>query len=103
MPSQSARRFEHMLDQLFAERTHWLRSLVGKRSPGRPPIFNRKKVQRRIKQLQEHAERASVASAFRGEFRELNHPRRSWHPRAGGRRGVPTKKEGFGRFWAKKI
>jgi|SRR2546428_1958228 len=101
MPSRAARRFEDGLDKLFAERTHWLRGLVRRRSPGRPPTFNRKKVQRRIRQLQENAESALVGNVFRPDFDKLYDSRHYW--RAGGRRGIPIKRKAFGRFWEEKI
>lgn len=105
MPSEPARQFERVLNKLFAERTHWLRALVRKPSPGRPPTFDRRKVRRRITQLQGHAERAIVKKFFRREFGQLNDSgrRHSWRPRGRRLRGIPAKKAAFRRFWERKV
>jgi hypothetical protein len=91
------------LDKLFAERTHWLRDLVRKRSPGRPPTFDRRKVDRRIALLREYAEKAIVKTEYKRDFSTLYDRRQSWHPRAGGRRSIEAKRKAFRKFWRTRI
>lgn len=47
-----SKKFERRLNELFRQRTHWLRGELGNRSVGKPPKFGRKKVTKAIKELQ---------------------------------------------------
>ncbi len=104
MATQAHRQFDYEVNRLFAHRTDYLRHLVRRRSPGKPPTFNAKRLRRKIRLLQELAEVSIANSKFlRKEFSSLVQFRKRWHPRKGGRRGADSKRKGFDRFWQNRI
>jgi hypothetical protein len=59
MAKHAALDFDRKLLRLFKDRTHWLRAQVRKPTRGKAPSFNKKKVERVIKQLLELATKES--------------------------------------------
>lgn len=50
-----AAKFDRELQKLFYRRTSWLRNAIGKNRPGRPHVFNQKKVEPILDELGELA------------------------------------------------
>jgi len=84
--------FERKLNNLFRQRTHWLRQELGTKAAGKPPKFGRGKVNDGIKELQELASVALAGQLARAEFDEYVEHRRNYHIRGHGR---PEKKRRF--------
>jgi hypothetical protein len=51
MAIRAAKQFDKTLGKLFADRTHWLRAQVRKPGLGKPPAFNKKKVEKYIQRF----------------------------------------------------
>ncbi len=62
--------FERKLNNLFHQRTHWLRAELGSSGAGKPPEFGRKKVAKGIRDLQLIASDALVHKLARTEFEQ---------------------------------
>jgi hypothetical protein len=77
--------FSKALDKLYQERTHWLRAVLGEKKPGRPPVFNRKKVGKGISKLQRIASSALSEELAKNELAEYTEPKRAWHVKGFGR------------------
>jgi hypothetical protein len=89
--------FERELDKLFRERTHWLKAGIwGSARPGKPPGFNRKKVDAGIGRLQDIASKALVKGLLRSEFDKHVTSRRSWFVKG---RGHEEKKRNFEKWF----
>jgi hypothetical protein len=98
MPRQVIRQFDATLDQLFASRTHWLKSLIRKKSPGAAPKINRKKIQKAIRKLQGSAVEALLTSRLLRPLGDFFDQKKQWHPKKGKGFGVEAKAKAF-RAW----
>jgi len=63
--------FERELNNLFRQRTDWLRRKLGAKGAGKPPKFGRKKVNAGIRRLQEKASDALARKLAKAEFNML--------------------------------
>lgn len=95
----SRKQFELELDKLFKARTHWLRQAVGMAKPGKPPTFDRRKLNKSIEKLQKIASQSLVEEVARSEFERLVCEKRQWHPKRGKGRGVEEKKRSFNEWF----
>ncbi len=82
--------FERELNNLFRQRTDWLRRKLGARGVGKPPEFGRKKVNTGIKKLQGIASDALAHKLAKSEFNEHIASRRNYRVKG---RGYGDKKE----------
>jgi hypothetical protein len=97
------KQFESELDKLFKLRTHWLRGILGARSPGKPPIFNRAKRKRSIEKLQKLATQSLGYKLARVEFDRIIDKKLQWHPKRGKGWGRDEKKRKFKDWFESKI
>jgi len=93
------KQFELALDNLFKQRTHWLRHNLGLKKPGKLPKFDRKKVDKGITKLQELASKAFSRSLAKEHFKEHIKQKKSWKIKG---RGTDNKKKLFNQ-WYKKL
>jgi len=84
--------FERELNELFRQRTDWLRRKLGTRTPGAPPKFGRRKVNDGIEELQTLASSALARKLAKSEFNEHVAFRKNYQVRGHGR---PDKKRRF--------
>lgn len=98
-----ATKFEKELQRLFYRRTSWLRKAIGKNRPGRPHIFNRKKVEPKLYELGELATHILVKRRARREFRRAVDRKRQWHVKRGKGFGIDAKQRQFRRWYEKHI
>jgi hypothetical protein len=89
--------FERELDNLFRQRTHWLRVELVSSRPGKPPQFNRQKVDKGIERLQRIASDALAGRLARTEFEKHVQLRKNWHVKG---RGLDDRKARFERWFA---
>jgi hypothetical protein len=94
-----SKQFVKALDELFRQRTHWLRSELGLVKPGQPPKFSRQKVNAGIKKLQKIASNALTHKLAKIEFEKHITKPKSWHIKG---RGPDDKKKRFNE-WYKRI
>jgi len=80
-----SRQFERQLDRLFRKRTQWLRSKLGLKRTGKPPIFSRRVVNRGISRLQDLALNAFAWRLAKSTFDEHVSERRNWQVKGRGR------------------
>ena len=80
-----SKQFEKGLYKLFRERTHWLRSKVGLKRPGKPSRFTQKKVSRGIKNLQLLASQAFSHKLAKSAFEDHVSATKTWHVKGHGR------------------
>jgi hypothetical protein len=80
-----SKQFVKALDELFRQRTHWLRSELGLVKPGQPPKFDKRKVDAGINKLQEIASSAFARKFAKTEFEKHVSERKSWHIKGHGR------------------
>jgi hypothetical protein len=73
-----SKQFEKALDELFKQRTHWLRANLGFAKPGKPPKFSREKVDKGIDHLQELASKAFSRTLARTQFNKHVKRRKNW-------------------------
>src|SRR3989338_10217716 len=78
--------FTQKLNELFADRTHWLRTSV-KKIQGRPPKPTNSKINRAINHLQIIASEILVCEVSNKEFNKTVLQKKRWH----------TKNKGWGR------
>lgn len=95
--------FERRLEKLFDRRTSWLRQAIGKNRPGRPHIFNREKVEPKLRELGELAMEILVRRRGRKEFRRVVDGKRQWHVKRGKGFGVDAKRKSFRQWYEKHI
>src|SRR5712692_7604043 len=98
-----ATKFEKELQKLFYRRTSWLRKAIGKNKPGRPHVFNRKKVEPKLNELGELATEILVGRRARRAFLRTVDGKRQWHVKRGKGFGIDEKKRRFGRWYDKHI
>jgi len=84
--------FERKLDKLFHQRTNWLRQELGNKRAGAPPVFDRKKVDTGISDLQDLASAALVYKLAKAEFDEHVASTKNYHLKG---RGWREKKKKF--------
>jgi hypothetical protein len=87
--------FEKELDKLFRQRTHWLRKELGRSTAGKPPVFNRKTVNKGIQKLQNIASDALVRWLAKTEFNKHIAHRKNYTIRGRG----PADKRGHFEGW----
>src|ERR1700722_6204786 len=92
--------FERELNNLFRQRTDWLRRKLGARGIGKPPQFGRKKVDTGIEKLQEIASVALASKLAKSEFDEHVASSRNYHVKG---HGYEQKKEKFEAWFAIKF
>jgi hypothetical protein len=95
--------FERKLERLFHRRTSWLRKAIGKKRPGRPHIFNRKKVKPKLDELGDLAGVILAQRRARKEFRRATDGKRQWHVKRGKGYGVDAKRKKFKRWYERHI
>jgi len=78
--------FKDTLEGLFTRRTYWLRHVIGKRSPGAPPVFSKENVDGAIKKLQGIASAALATKLARTEFSRSIDKKKSWQVKGYGRK-----------------
>jgi hypothetical protein len=96
-------KFERELEKLFQRRTSWLKQALGKNKPGRPRIFNKKKVGPKLYELGELAAEILVRRRARKEFNRSMDGKRQWHVKRGKGSGVDNKRKKFKRWYDKYI
>ncbi|MGD1155990.1 MAG: hypothetical protein ABSA41_09195 [Terriglobia bacterium] len=84
--------FERELNNLFRQRTDWLRRRLGTSRPGKPPEFGRKKVDTGILKLQAIASDALAHKLAKSEFNAHVASRKNYHVKG---RGPDDKKAKF--------
>lgn len=97
------KKFERELQKLFERRTSWLRKAIGKKRPGRPHEFNRKKVEPKLHELGELAAEILVQRRGRKEFSRSYDGKRQWHVKKGKGHGIDAKQRRFKRWYEKHI
>ena len=85
-------KFQRSLDELFRQRTHWLRKSLGASNPGQPPRMTRAKVDTAIDKLQTLASNALASKLAKEEFKEHTQANR-WCKVKG--RGFREKRKNF--------
>ena len=98
-----ATKFERELKKLFHRRTSWLRQAIGRNRPGRPHVFNRKKVKPKLYELGELATQIVAGRRARRQFEKAVEGKRQWHVKRGKGHGIDAKKEGFKRWYDRAI
>jgi hypothetical protein len=96
-------KFERGLERLFHRRTSWLRKAIGKSRPGRPHVFNRKRVEPRLNELGNLAAEILVQRRGRKEFRRIVDGKRQWHVKRGKGFGIDAKRKRFKRWYERHI
>ena len=66
-----SKEFERELDKLFHQRTHWLRDEIGSKKVGKPPEFDRNKVDKGIARLQQVASLSLAGKLARDQFNQF--------------------------------
>jgi hypothetical protein len=95
--------FERNLDALFRQRTHWLRSQLGAKGAGKPPLFRRKNVNKGIRALQATASDALARKLAKAEFEEHVLDRKNFHIKGRGPKGKKKQFEDwFGKHFSKR-
>ena len=95
-----SKQFEKKLDKLFRQRTRWFRTILGSRKQGKPPEFDRRKVNAAIKKLQSLALKALSSKYLRAELKQHARQKRSWHVKG---YGIDDKKNRFEKWFRKSI
>ena len=90
--------FERELNELFNQRTYWLRQKLGTTGAGKPPEFGRKKVKSGIRKLQEIASDALARKLAKSAFDK--HAALGRNRQVKGR-GPAEKKKKFERWFAR--
>ncbi len=103
MARHAALDFDRRLLRLFKDRTHRLRAQVRKPTRGKAPSFNKTKVERVIKQLQELATKCQLHDhAIRG-LRQLYDLKKQWHVTSKTGWGNERKRKAFVAWFEKHI
>lgn len=95
--------FERKLEKLFLRRTSWLRQAIGKKRPGPPHIFNRKRVESALAELLVLAEEILVKERGRRQFVGTWDKKSQWHVKRGKGFGISAKQKTFRKWYDKKI
>jgi hypothetical protein len=93
-----SKEFERELDRLFQQRTHWLRRELGSKGAGKPPVFNRHKIDNGIERLQTIASKALASKLAKVEFQEYVGDRKNYHIKGWG----PVEKKRTFEAWFKR-
>jgi len=96
-------KFERELGRLFYRRTSWLRKAIGKNRPGRPHVFNRRRVEPKLEELGELAAQILVKRRARREFLRAVDAKRQWHVKRGKGFGIDAKRKRFKRWYENHI
>lgn len=103
MAKHAAVEFDHLLNELFRRRTHWIRAEIRSPQRGRPSLLNRHGLTKTIRQLKGLAS-ACIAEEFAwSEFRRLAGKRRQWRVTKSKGWGRETKKKNFNLWFDKTI
>jgi hypothetical protein len=94
-----SKQFEKALDELFKQRTHWLRADLGFAKPGKPPKFGRERVNKGIARLQELASNAFSRTLAKTQFNRYVKRKKQWFVKG---HGWEEKKKLF-KEWYKKL
>lgn len=98
-----ATRFEEGLWKLFHRRTSWLRKAIGKKKPGRPHLFNRKKVVPELIELGNLASEILARRRARKELHGIVGGKRQWHVKRGKGFGTDAKVKKFKHWYDRHI
>jgi hypothetical protein len=94
MTKRAVLAFDHQLERLFDDRTHWLKAQVRKPGVGKAPTFGRSKVNKAIRQLKKQAS-LCLLPKYRGrEFRKLYDNKKQWQVKSKGW-GLDRKRRSF--------
>ena len=99
MASRLTMEFDSKLRRLFDDRTHWMKSLVRKKSPGAAPKFSRQKVNKGIESLQAISTEILLRSRLVPKPSELFDQKKQWHPKRNKGWGVRKKKSTFKKWY----
>jgi hypothetical protein len=100
MSRHSAVEFNRRLQKLFDARTVWLKKAIQQRDPGRPPLFNRRRVSKTITQLQDIASDCVAEKFAKTDFDAVVDKKKQWHAKGW---GWGKKKEDFNRWFTQHI
>ncbi len=103
MPRSTIRKFDETLDKLFADRTHWLKSLIRRRQPGAAPRFRRRRVEKSIDRLQGLATETLLSSNLLTPIDNFYDQKKQWHPKRGKGHGVIAKSRAFKKWYEEEI
>lgn len=92
------KRFSQELDRLFKKRTHWLRSCIGYKKPGPPPLLSKKTIERSIEDLQDIASQALANKLAKAEFEKYTSDKKSWRIKG---HGIDEKRRLFEKCYKK--
>lgn len=95
MPKHAVIQFRREIDNLFHRRSHWLKSVVGRKQRGAAPTLERHHISKTIERCQDLASEALAERLARTEFEQGVHGRRSWHAKKGKGRGPDAKRRSF--------
>ncbi len=96
------KQYNQKLNELFADRTHWLRTAV-KKIQGRPPKSTNLKINRVINHLQDIAEEILVRKVSNKAFDKTVSQRKIWHVTKSKGWGRDQKKKSFNSWFDKNI
>lgn len=88
--------FSRELDKLFRKRTHWLRSCIGYKKTGPPPLLSKKNVARSIENLQNIASQTLSNKLAKTEFKKYTSGKKSWRVKG---HGIDEKRRLFERWF----
>jgi hypothetical protein len=91
------------MKELFYRRTSWLRSAIGTKRLGRPPVFTRKKIEPKLDRLGELAAEILVRRRGRREFLRAVDGKRQWHVKRGKGSGIEVRREAFKTWYNRHI
>jgi hypothetical protein len=103
MAKKLIKSFDTRLHALFVDRTHWLKSLVRRKTPGAAPVFGRKKVNKAIESLQDISTDILLRSKLVAKPSELYDLKRQWHPKRNKGWGIDQKKARFNTWYEEKV
>jgi hypothetical protein len=97
------KQFEDDLKELFLRRTAWLRGSIGKKTPGPPPAFTKKKVKGALERMTLTARQILIKQRGRKRFKSLVVLKRQWQVNSGKGFGRRAKKTAFRRWYDKSV
>lgn len=103
MAKHAAAKFDRLLHKLFDDRTHWLKAQVRKPNRGKPPTFDKNKVEKAIRHLQTLAEEAQLHARAISGLVNLYSDKKQWRVTANKGWGVDQKRLKFNEWFDKCI
>lgn len=99
MAKHVAAKFDRLLHKLFNDRTHWLKAQVRKPNPGKPPTFDKNKVEKAIRHLQSLAEEAQLHARAIRDVENLYAEKKQWHVTTNKGWGIDRKRQAFNEWF----